>query len=410
MDTLRVLGAISALSILSACSGGGIGSSPAPLNVAPITLPPSAPIAPASVQMNPLTSYTVYVGSTDGTSVSTELSVLSSGGPSPTGGYRGAMPLDLLTTGTPQQPAAAAGAVVGFPDGSTVTADALGNFDASQSPWAIANQASIAAGQQVEVIVDATNVAASAAPLDTFVDADEPSGGLVSASEGRGMLTASVASPAPVVLAKLQVLPSSSGMYDKEQRMYFAIGLNAANKAVALGKQNVLWTVGNCAGGAAAGKLVATDEASKIIYRSPSAGSAGNCPDVLTASYKNPSSATALNATAKAYYASRQTAVLYSGKALDSNGRPVVKGIVDFFASTASSSTGRIVAATDADGKFSQKIPAGRTPSFLVANRVTTTKGFTYQFFNVIVSAPASSTTGLTLTETTPTSRPTAGV
>jgi len=403
MNRFLSIGATAAVSLLAACSGSGT-SVPAPIVAAPV--PTAGPVTPAGVQMNPLTSYTVYVGSTDGLSVSTQLASLASGSPNSSGTVVGAAPANFLTTGTPQLPATSPGAVVAFPDGTTVVADALGNFDASQSPWTLANQASLVTGSQVEVIVDATSAFATASALDTFVDADEPAGGLVAASQGRLMSVSPT--PAPVVLSRIQISPASEGMYDKGERAYFAIGFNAAGKKVSLGKQRVVWSVANCAGAAAAGKLVASNEASKIIYRAPATGSANTCPDVVTGSYTNPASST-VSATAKAYYYSAETAVAYAGVVLDVTGKPVAKGLVDFFATTASAAGGRVVTVTDKDGKFAQKIPMGRTPAFLVANRVATATGYKFQFYNVTVTGAANATTGLTLKETTVTTRPGSG-
>ncbi|GAC1546987.1 MAG: hypothetical protein NVS3B16_18440 [Vulcanimicrobiaceae bacterium] len=411
MKRIRILGATAAVSLLAACSGGGGSSTPVAPFSDPATVPTAGPVTPAGVQMNPLTSYTVYVGSTDGVSVSAQLAPLSSGGPNGSGAYVGAPPASFLTNSTPQQPATVPGAVVAFPDGSTIVADSLGNFDASQAPWTAANVATLSAGSQAEVIVDATSIAANAAPLDTFVDVDEPAGGLVTASGSR---TVFAATPSPVTLARIQVSPASDGMYDKSERTYFAVGFNAAGKKVALGKQKVVWTVANCSGAAAAGKLMATNEASKITYRAPASGSAGTCPDVLTGSYVNPSGAgatgTTVSATAKAFYHAHETAVTYSGIVLDVNGKPVAKGFVDFFATTASAAAGRLVAVTDKDGKFARKVPFGRTPAFLVANRVAAGNGYKYQFYNVTVSGAANATTGLTLKETTATTRPGSGI
>ncbi len=415
MSTLRVLTAVGlAAFALVACSGG---SSSTPIVTNPAPIAPAAPVAPAGTQMNPLTSYTVYVGSVNGTDVVTELSVLSTASaPNPNGFYVGVAPADMLTSGTPVMPTSAPGALIVFPDGSVVVADMLGNFDASQAPYTLANQPSIAAGQQVEVVVDPSQSPASgaalAAPADTFVDVDEPAGGAVTASTGRSILAASP--PPPVVLAKLQVQPASAGMFDKEQRTYFAIGFDKNRKKVALGKQNVSWSVANCNGAAAAGKLQPSKETSYIIYSAPATGNAGNCPDILTASYTNPAGASPsapLKATAKAFYAAHDTAVLYSGKVVDQSGKPVAKAIVDFFGSTASSSAGRFLAITDKDGKFSRKIPSGRTPSFLVANRVSSGGKVSYVWYNVTVTAPSpNATTGLTLTETTQAVHPPHGV
>lgn len=412
MNILRLLSASAALSLLAACSGGGA-SAPAPIPATPVPLPSAAPVAPAA-SMNQLTSYTVYVGSTDGTNVSTEIASLATGSAGATGAFVASVPTDFLRSGV-QLPMPVPGAVVTFPDGSTVVADALGNFDASASPWTIANQASLAAGQQVEVIVDGTIGAPSAAPLDTFVDADEPAGTILTASFGRSTLAASPApSPKPVAIAKMSVLPASQGMYDKEQRSYYAVGFDASAKKIALGKQKVVWTVANCSGAAAAGTLVATAEPSQITYRAPAQGSSGTCADVLTASYTNAAvtatkaPATVVSATAKAYFAARDTAVVYSGIVIDANKKPVARAIVDFFATTASSSAGRRVTITDKNGNFSEKIPAGRTPSFLVASRVAAGTGYKYQFYNVTVTPP-NAQTGLTLQETTPTARPSAG-
>lgn len=406
MISLRVVGACVAISLLTACGGGGTSVPSAPT---PLPVPSSGPVAPATSAMNPLTSYTVYVGSVDGTTVNTELSSLSSGTPGGIGAVVGSVPADLLISGSPLAPLAAPGAVISFPDGSTVVADALGNFDAAQSPWAMANAAQLAIGQEVEVIIDSSNVVASAMPLDTIVDADEPSGGTVTASLGRQTL-ATAASP---TLTKLQVSPASIGMYDKEQRMFFAFGFDSTGKKMQLGKQTVTWTVANCSGAAAAGKLIAQKESSMIVYRAPSSGNAGVCNDVVTASYTNPKAAgvaggSNVTASAKAYYSARETAVLYSGLVVDVNNKPVAKALVDFFATTSSSSAGRVVTVTDKNGNFSQKIPAGRTPAFLVANRVAAGTGFKYQFYNVTVTPP-NATTGLTLKETTPTTRPGSG-
>ena len=418
MKALHILGASAALTALAACGGGSSTSAPVVPAPAPAPVPSAGPIAPASAQMNPLTSYTVYVGSVNGTDVVTALSPLSSGTAGPGGTYSGLAPANLLTTGTPQMPVAAPGAVVAFPDGSTVVADALGNFDASTSAWTAANMLAISAGAQVEVIVDATNVATSAAPLDTFVDADEPAGGTVLASGERSTLAASPApSPTPVVLAKIQVSPASNGMYDKEQRTYFAIGFDKNNKKVALGKQKVVWSVANCSKAPAAGKLVETNESSKIIYHAPVSGEAASCPDILTASYTNPATvstpgaALTLSATAKAYYASHRAAVVYSGTVIGVDGKPVAKALVDLFATTASSAAGRLVALTDKNGKWVAKVPAGRTPSFLVVSRVATATGFKYQWFNeTVTGASPAATTDLILKETTPTARHSAAI
>ena len=411
MKHFRILGASAAVSLLAACGGGG-SSTPLPQTPTAAPVPTAGPVAAAGVQMNPLTSYTVYVGSVDGTTVNTELSPLSSGSAGANGAFVGAAPGNFLTSATPQMPVAVPGAVVAFPDGSTVVADALGNFDASQSPWAAANTAAIASGAQVEVIVDATGLAANALPLDTFVDADEPAGGLVTASVGRSALATTPAPP--VTIAKIAISPASNGMYDKEQRIYFALGFTDAGKKVSLGKQNVVWTVANCSGAAAAGKLVASNELSKIIYRAPATGSSGTCPDVLKVSYTNPpktgttTPGSTVTATAKAFYHARDTAVLYSGIVLDPNNKPIAKAIVDFFATTASAQAGRVVAVADKDGKFSHKVPAGRTPAFLVAQRVAAGTGYKYVFYNVTVSGAPGATTGLVLKETTVATRPSA--
>jgi hypothetical protein len=324
----------------------------------------------------------------------------------------------MLTAGTPAAPAPAPGAVVVFPDGTSTITDVLGNFDASTTPWTIANQSSISAGQQVEVVIDSTQSAAAgaslAAPLNAFVDVDEPAGGIVAASGSRVALAASPAPVTPVVLAKLQVAPASNGMFDKEQRTYFAIGFDKNGKKVALGKQSVRWSVANCTGAAAAGKLQATNEFSKIVYRAPATGNAGSCPDILTASYTNPAVAatpTPLTATAKAFYAAHETAVLYTGTVVDASGNPVAKAVVDFFATTAASGAGRVLAITDKNGAFSRKTPSGRTPAFLVANRVTSGSTTKFVWYNVTVTATSpTATTGLKLAETTQTTRPSAGI
>jgi len=150
--------------------------------------------------------------------------------------------------------------------------------------------------------------------------------------------------------------------------------------------------------------------------RAPASGNAGNCPDILTASYTNPAVAGAspsalLTATAKAFYAAHETAVLYSGTVIDQSGKRAAKAIVDFFATTASSSAGRVLAIADKNGAFSRKIPLGRVPAFLVANRVAGGGKITYVWYNVTVTAPSpTAVVGLKLTETTQTVRPPNGI
>lgn len=411
MRTYRVLSAAClVLSGLAACSGST--STPAaPAIVGATAYPTAAPPTVGTSSMNMLTSYTVYAGSVDGSSVVTELSSLATA-PNPGSTTVAAAPVDMLTTGAPLAPTAVPGAVVSFPDGSTVVADALGNFDASQAPWTIANQASISAGTQVEVVVDPSDAVPVAAPGNAYVDVDEPSGQTLLASDARSTLASTSPSPSPsptpVVLAKLQVQPASEGMYDKEQRTFHAVGFDKNGKKLALGGQNVTWSVGNCSGAAAAGKLQTTREKSKIVYRAPATGSAATCPDIVTASYQSPGVTAPVTATAKAYYYAHETSVLYSGNVLDTNGKPVAKAVVDFFATTATASTGRILAITDKNGAFSRKIPAGRTPAFLVANRVASGKSFKYQWYNVTVT-PSTGTTSLVLRETTTAARANAG-
>jgi hypothetical protein len=184
-------------------------------------------------------------------------------------GFVAAPPVDMLKTGTPQVPVPVPDAVIAFPDGSTVTANALGNFDASAVPWTLANQAIIAAGTQVEVVVDASDRFPLAAPGNAFIDVDEPAGLRVAAFGSRSTEASPSPkpSPTPVVVAKLQVQPASDGMYDKEQRTFSVFAFDKTGKKVQLGTHNVSWTVANCSGAAAAGKLAATTEKSKILPR-----------------------------------------------------------------------------------------------------------------------------------------------
>jgi hypothetical protein len=96
---------------------------------------------------------------------------------------------------------------------------------------------------------------------------------------------------------------------------------------------------------------------------------------------------------------------------VDPNGKPVAGALVDFFATTAASSFGRVLAITDKNGAFSRKIPSGRTPAFLVANRVTSGSTTKFVWYNVTVTATSpTATTGLKLAETTQTTRPSAGI
>ena len=381
------VGTIAAL--LAGCGGGG---STSPSSVISAPQATSTPLlVPNTTTVNSLTTYSVFVTSSSGVP-QIGIAPIGSGAPSSDPGW-------AAVTG---------GALVYYPDGSVQVSDVLGNFDASQSTWAQANAASLAANPnlQPEVWI-AEPFVAPQLPLDTFVSAYAPQGSpTMTASSLRsamGMRSASGATTASSDLASVNIFPRGVAMFDNERRTFSIVASDSDGQYVDLSKSTgVTWSVKGCTGGAGAGQVtVFSTDASKAHYTPPASGTF-TCPDVVTASVA--SNGTTYTAAGNAFYYDISAGVAITGTLADATNKPVPNGIVAFIGGGREFYRGNLVAIADGSGKFSRILPPNRTMSPIggnptIANGHASAAFFTLNPSTVVAGAGGSSIAAATYTE-----------
>lgn len=335
MFTRRYAAAIALLGVLAGtgCSGSS-------------TMPSSGTAtSPAVPTGNALTSYSVFVAPSNGDTV---VDVVPLG----------------QTSSLPGAQQAAAGNVL-YPDGSVQALSVHGNFDASQSSWAIANLDALTVNPLMQPLVDvaAATTANGALPIpeELAVSAYAP-GGLNVA------LASTVQGAASFEIASMSMFPKSVWLADGRSRLYAVVGKDANGAFVPLNKQQIVWTVSRAAGcGAAAGSIAAIPtDGSRAIYRAPASGSTtATCPDVIAATFTN--NGTQYNAAGAAYSYDPKTALKLAGTLKDTSGKPVAKAIVDLYGGGKDADQGTLLATTDTNGKFARAIPAARVLAPIVA-------------------------------------------
>lgn len=337
----------------------------------------------------------MYVATLDTIGATTQVVSLTASGPPP--GLLGALPL--------------AGALVTYPDGSTQLSDVLGNFDASQSSWAVANAAALAADPTIEPLVVVASGLDGITPVIAFVDAYEPSGPLVPGSAARQIMRVPVPQgTTPPALAGLTVTPASVSLFDVETREFHAVGADSSGARIGLGNVPVTWSLGKAAGcspAAPAGSLkpIGSDQ-SKIRYVPPTSGSAtSGCGDRVIASVTV--AAGTLSASGVAVYSDHKASVKVSGTLVDGSGKGIAGALLDF----GKSNDVRIIASTGSGGTFSVSAPSGATLSPVAGVRTgsgASAKLVYYPVSPASIQVPAAGLSGLKLTANivTPTAKP----
>jgi virginiamycin B lyase len=326
---------------LQSCGGGSIVS-------VPLT-------AGSAGQINPLTTYTVYVGSAPTVGNITTIVPFAAGAPP-----------DNLSG-----PVIAPNATILYPDGSIQTADALGNFDVSQSSYVKAQSTAISSdpGNAVEVYVMPATGAGSYQPDDQFVDAFEPSAGLGPSATARSASgrRRSAAAP-PSSLAGLVVRPGFIGVTSVQRANFHAIGYNTSAMRVPLGGVSINWSVGKpagCSPSAGAGSLeTVAGDPSKVVYVPPlTATFPTGCPDLVIAS--TTVNGATITASGQAFYRAVAVLVKISGTLVDFSGAPVPRALIDLYGngqeSAASFTPGKDgVVTTSTGGAWSAFVVAGK--------------------------------------------------
>lgn len=359
MKRLYSLAGATLVAALAGC-GGGSGATSSGGTVLPpqsTTTPPGVTV-PGASQINATTTYTVYSSTVNGSMV-IGLSALGGGAPDATNSWA---PVSI-------------GAEVVYPDGSVQVADTAGNFDASQSSWAILNAANLAANPQYQPEVQIFAATASATPeipLDTFVDAYAPTGGsTVTAGFMRNAMAARFSSAAATAattdLASVNTFPLGIGMFDNESRQFSLVGHDSDGNYVDLSKAQVTWKV------TGSGKLTQDPaDASKANYTPPSSGTFVT-PDIVTASV-SVNGSPAFSASSNALYYDTTAGVSVSGTLLDATSKPVAGGIVDFFGGGREFYHGNLFALTGSSGTFTRIVPPNRRLG-LAGETITTSGG-----------------------------------
>ncbi|GAC1545352.1 MAG: hypothetical protein NVS2B17_27590 [Candidatus Velthaea sp.] len=378
--------ALALIALLAGCGGGG-GSTPA----APGSNAPAAPggggITLASAgQVNTGTTYSVYLAST-GNSVNIGVSPINSGAPDAVNSW------SLVTTG----------AFVQYPDGSLQVTDALGNFDASQSSWAVANAANLAANPNIEpeVLVFLPAVAGEV-PASVTVAAYAAQGSpTMTAGVVRSPLGARVSlatSPASE-LASVTTFPRGAAMFDNEARPFHVVASDSDGQSIDLTTANVKWSVAACSGSSGAGKIaIDAKDAGKATYTPPAAGS--GC-DVVVASIS--ANGSTYGSTSNALYYDKSSGVSVSGTLNDSTNKAVPFGLVRFYGGGKEFYNGNLVAYVS-NGAFSRIVPPNRTFSPVGGNIAIAGGKATGSFFNLTpgtinVGAAGSTVAAATYTE-----------
>lgn len=346
------------------CGGGGNSTSVLPRISQPTT---STTTVPDRSAMNVATAYSVYVGTTpDGSSA-----------------------VDTQPLGAPSVLAgavAAPGAIVAYPDGSTQTADVLGNFDAGAASWSALNLDAISANPNLSPTVAVS--AGSALPQDVAVNVYAPGGATQLASAAVHILDAergTEASASTAELGGLVVLPTTAAMFSGEKRLFYAVGADATGARIALAA-NVTWSVKtpkNCP--AALGSVRAIADGSKAIYSAPPSGATSPaCADLVTASVTSPVSVHASAGAANVF--DRGSAVMIAGTLTGANAKPLAKTSINLYGGSAEAARGNQYIGTDANGAFRAKVAANR----LLAPLANVSDGAPRPHIVVTAIAPAS--------------------
>jgi len=377
---------------LAGCGGGGSSSSPAA---------PANPIAPPSTAPAPAPSPTIAAAAPGTVSTSTTYSVyLASAGPLTLVGVAG------IGSGAPDAtypwsltPSAA---IVQYPDGSFQVTDSLGNFDASQSSWALANAANLAANPNTEPEVSVyvpgitgeipanVSIAAYAPPNSTTM-----TGSVVRSPLAARNTLASTAAAASEI-ASVGTFPRGAALFDNESRNYHAVASDSDGQAIDLTSANVKWSVSSCTGSSGAGKIaVSTKDASKSTYVPPTSGS--GCDVVvatISTTYANFAS------TSNALYYDKSSGVTIAGTLNDSTNKAVPLGLVRFYGGGKEFYNGNLVALV-ANGAFSRTVPPNRTLSPVGGNLTIASGKATGSFFNLTPSPISAGAAGSSVTPAT---------
>jgi hypothetical protein len=331
---------------LAGCGGGGSSPAPGAPNFSNVQLTP-----PGTSTLNVDTTYSVWETSSSGTPT---VGIAPVGGSAPSSDPGWA----LVTTG----------ALILYPDGSTQVSDVLGNFDASQSQWAINNAAALAANPndnpEVWVILP---LGTSQSALDTTVVAYAPPGSptMVASSMRLAMGARSPQSGStPNELASVTVFPRGASMFDNNTRTFTVVGTDSDGNYVSLSHAAVTWSLGGCttAGGGAGRVTQFSTNNAKASY-SPPAGGTYTTPDAVTASVTV--NGTAYCASGNALYYDPSQGVTISGVLQDTTAKPVANGVVAFFGGGREFYHGSLIAVTDANGNFRRTVPPNRTLSLV---------------------------------------------
>lgn len=375
---LMTLAALCAAAALTACSGGG-GSTGAVPPVGATPPPPSSIPGPSS--LNSYTSYTVYSGTWGGQT------------------YLEVLPLGVAPASQLQNEVALPGAVIQYPDGTTQVADTLGNFDASQSAWAQANINAVLANPSLEPEVIVSNPGSSAPPVDAYVQVYSTQTNTVTADRTRRIMSGG--SSAPADFAGVAVFPRGYAMFDTEQRVYHAAGVDSDGSFVSLGASTVVWSLAlptGCAG-SPAGKLTAVSgDTTRIVYTPPSAGTfPAGCQDEVVATVSV--NAATYSGSGNAYYYDPSTGVTLKGQLSDSTGKAVAGGVIDLYGGGREFYHGKLFAVADSSGNFTKLVPSQRTLFPFAGNPVTSSGKTTYAFFTVNPSSIPVGAGGTTVTQ-----------
>lgn len=338
---------------LAGCSGGGGGGS---------SIPSSSPTSSASQLTLPAestdytqTTYTVWENTSSGT-LQVGIAPIGAGAPSSASGWT------VVTTG----------AEVFYPDGSVQLTDALGNFDASQSSWAQANAATLAANPNAnpEVFI-AIPFVSPQVPLDaTVVAYANPNGPTEVAAvmrDATGVRQRDSGSAPVAELTSVTLYPRGVAMFDNEVRTFTLVGTDSDGDYVNLSQASIAWSLGGC--GSSAGGAGQVTESSKdparAVYRPPSSGTFSS-PDLVTATVS--ANGTTYCATSNAFYYDVSSGVSITGILANASAQPVTNGIVSFYGGGRLFYAGNLVAVTDSTGKFARILPPNRTLTLVGGN------------------------------------------
>lgn len=375
---LVMLAAMCGGAALAGCGGGG-GSTGATPPLGPTPPPPSN--IPGPSLMNSYTSYTVYSGTWGGQT------------------YLEMLPLGVAPSSQLQNETALPGAVIQYPDGSTQVADSLGNFDASQSSWAQANINAVLANPNLEPEVIVSNPGSQTSPVDGFVQVYSTQSNSITADHMRRIMAGGAA--APQDFAGVSVFPRGYAMFDTEQRVYHAAGVDTDGTFVSLGSSTVAWSLAVPAGcaGSPAGKLTAVSgDSTRVVYTPPTGGTfPAGCQDEVVATVSV--NGTSYSGSGNAFYYDPTTGVTLKGQLTDATSNPVAHGVVDLYGGGREFYHGKLFAITDASGNFTKLVPSQRTLYPFAGNPVTVNGKTTYSFFSVNPASIPVGAGGTTLTQ-----------